>query len=283
MTDNFPILIPSSIQRVRCFMNTKGRFKAKPWAGTDETLDTFLSLLSSRVNDNVFWKDLQLLLNEIAKDLKYRLSLKERVIDNEVLNSDRYDDLLDEIRKAASLATVEKDSFKSCIGKLSLQAASLLFLMGSVAAIGCVDNNLSDNSGTDVFCDTETCIGTDVNIDTDSNTGSDTEANTDTQSEPEDTSQYRTLEEIVAEVISDTTRQAEILSCIEGLHDSWHDGLEELFQNEEDNVIRNRLNMCLMNEYPVNFCDDPKSAGEYNVDALLNNCAIPVYLGVHFE
>ncbi len=291
MADNSSILIPSSIQRVKCFMNKEGRFKVKPWAGTDEILDSFFALLSNRANDDAFWKNLQMLLKDITKDVKYRLSLKDRAIDNEVLNSDRYDVLLDEIRAAVSGATIKKGAFKTCIGKLSLQSSSLLFLMGGVAALGCSDKNPSDTTGTEVSYDTETAIdtgtdtsiNTDVTIETDSDTSSDTEANTDTQSDTEDTSQYRTLEEIVTEVISDEPYRAQVLSCIEGLNDSWHDGLEELFQNEEDAVIKNRIDRCLMVNYLIDFCNDPESAGEYNVDALLNNCVVPIYIGVRFE
>ena len=66
------VVIPSSIQRVRCFMNTERRFKVKPWAGVDETLDAFYALLADRSGNDAFWKDLRGLMEDISSDLKKR-------------------------------------------------------------------------------------------------------------------------------------------------------------------------------------------------------------------
>ncbi len=325
MKQQAPILIPSSIQRVRCFMNADGRFKVKPWAGVEETLDVFSALLTHQSNDDAFWDKLHVLVDEIAKDLRARLAARGTAVENEVLDSEHYVDLLHEIRRAASHTDTGKGAFNACLKKLSGPAVSLMFLLGSVVTIGCTestdatpdggdhspgitstDSTSGADSNSDSLHDTDIDSDTDTESDVDTDTGSDvdtgtesdvdtgTESDVDTGTESDiDTMSdsgtntgtddgFQTLEEIVREVITDESTQEEIMVCIDGLHESWHDGLQTLFQQESDSEIQSQLD-CLLNGYRIDMCNDPKAAGEYDVEMLLNNCAVLLYLGVRFE
>lgn len=278
------VLIPSSIQRVRCFINADGRFKIKPWTSVEETLDAFSELLTQQSNDDAFWHNLRFFLGEVSKDLKKRDSVKDHAVDNETLSENRYADLLDEIRTAAAKTETGKGAFERCIRNLSAPAMSTLFLLGGIASLGCTEGTPVDDNETDTSSETDTDAdagdtdsGADMGSDT--STDSDAGANADTETSSES---LRSLTEIIRDVVASESEQDDILGCIEGLHDSWHAGLEELFQNKADSEIVAQLN-CLMNEYPNNLCDDPEATGEYSLDTLLDNCSVLLYLGVQFE
>ena len=72
----------------------------------------------------------------------------------------------------------------------------------------------------------------------------------------------------------------ETLECIDALRASWRTGLTELFQNEECSEILHQLSCLTATQ---DFCSDPEAAAKYDLDTLMNNCAILVYLGVRFE
>lgn len=272
MNEQSSILIPSTMQRIRCFMSTEGSLKVKPWATVDETLDGFFGLLSRSAADDDFWKGIRKLLGDISADLKRRQAAAGKALDNEVLDTLRYDDLLAEIRKAVNGRPGGKGAFVGCLSGLSAKAVSLMFLLGGVAAAGCSDDstgNLAADSESDAIVET----------DSDSNDPMDTASDTDSN-DPTDTDfSNMSLAQIVEAVVEDEIQQEAIINCIDGLNDSWETGLEALFQSETDDEIVTQLG-CLM---IGNLCDNPDAAGEYSLETLLDNCAIAVYLGIRFE
>lgn len=301
-----PVVIPSSIQRVRHFMNTEGRFKVKPWADVDETLDAFYALLANRSENDAFWTKLRGLMEDLASDLKKRSRFAGRALHNEVLDSTRYDDLLEEIRVAAAAFPDAKGSFVKSLASLSAPAMSLLLLLGGVMTAGCYQNTGVDEDG--VGADAGTSGDADVDGDSDADTDGDTDTNgdgdTDTKgdldsdldSDPDtaeatdtldsdsgDGTDGKTLESIIEQVVADPDEQADILACIDSLHESWYSGLEELFRGESESQILDDLRCLMDNRFSSSLCSDPEAAPEYSYDALLNNCIVVVYLGVKFE
>ena len=85
-------------------------------------------------------------------------------------------------------------------------------------------------------------------------------------------------------MVGNPADQEAILSCIDSLHDSWTTGLEELFRSESEGDIEYYL-QCLMSPShgSSSLCENPDNAGEYDLNKLMNNCVVLVYLGVRFE
>ena len=282
MESQSAVIIPSAIQRLRCFMAAEGRHNVKPWASVDETLDAFYRLLSRNANDDRFWRGIRGLLGDISSDLKQRTRTNGRTLDNEVLNAETYDDLLAEIRGAVQGNSGRRGAFISCMSRLSAPAVSLLFLLGGAATLGCSEDS---QNGTDTGTDPNPDNGDGTDSDSDIADGTDSDSD-EIESDSMDSSDNgetdfsaMSLAQIVQTVTQDEDATTNIVSCIESLGDSWKTGLEELFQSEDSEDIARQLD-CLMR---TGFCDNPDTAGEYSLDTLLNNCAVAVYLGVHFE
>jgi hypothetical protein len=262
------IMIPSSIQRIRCFMKTEGGLKVKPWITVEETLDAFYSLLTTNNHNDTFWQKLDGLLSDISGDLKTRLQADDRVVDNEVLNTAQYADLLAEIRATLPANSVGKGAFRAGLSRLSAPATALLLLMGGITTTGCMDLDGSNYDGKDTT-NIHHSEGDDTDTDSDIFDSSSTAQSSD--------GVEGSLEEIVREVIPDENTQEALKDCIDKLHESWQTGLEELFQGETEGEIEYQLS-CL-----IRGCQDPDAMGEYALDTLLDNCAVVIYLGVKFE
>ena len=272
MEQNPPILVPSSIQRIRCFMNAEGNARVAPWAGVEETLDAFTALLASSAGQDPFWQGLHPLLKILTGDLKRRLKADGAAVDNEILDVERHADLLAEIRAAVARVQTGKGGFRRCLVGLSAPAVGLLILLGGAATAGCTDSTdaTPDNGPADTDADTD--IDTDTDTDTDTDIDTDTDTDTDNGA---DTDTGKSLENIIIEH-ADADAQAMLLDCIDALDASWHTGLEELFNSEEDAEIERQLS-CLQN-----LCMDNPDPGEYDLQTLLDNCVVTVYLGVRF-
>jgi len=145
------LLVPSSIQRIRSFLVEMCGMKVKPWASTEETLAALHATLSARHRCGIFWDSLRTLLESLARDLKTRCSaLPGALIDNEVLDSERYVRLLDEIRQGLAQqqsAGTTTSSFRHLSAALSAPALGLLLFLGGVASIGCEHSGLKQPAG----------------------------------------------------------------------------------------------------------------------------------------
>jgi hypothetical protein len=134
------LIVPSSIQRIRSFLVEICGMKVKPWAGTEETLGALHATLVARQGCDMFWTSLRVLLETLARDLKARQDAAPgALVDNEVLDSDRYATLIDEIRAALARQAAEApvSTFRRLASALSAPALGLLLLLGGAATIGC--------------------------------------------------------------------------------------------------------------------------------------------------
>jgi len=131
-------LVPSSMQRIRTFLNETCGMKVRPWAGTAETLAGLHAVLVRKSGCPIFWKSLQLLLERLAQDLKRREDAQpDQIVDNEILCSERYAALLDEIKGALAAEAPGRQTFAKLTAALSMQAAALLLLLAGVTSAGC--------------------------------------------------------------------------------------------------------------------------------------------------
>jgi hypothetical protein len=119
------LILPSAIQRIRSFLVEMSGMKVKPWATTEETLAALHTTLVARHPCQIFWTSLRGLLETLARDLKIRqASLPGALVDNELLDSDRYAMLLDEIRAALAAETGQPATFRRLASALSAPAVN---------------------------------------------------------------------------------------------------------------------------------------------------------------
>jgi len=257
-------VIPASMLRVRRFLARPGGMRIEPWAGVDETLDAFYDLLVTCRHDDAFWKDLESLLADLTDDMRARMRARGgTVIDNEVLDPGRHEALLAEIR--SSLDGREKGSggFRRLASALSVPAVGLLLVMGGVATVGCEDKSPGEDASTDAVA----------------------EPGADAADEPDavaDVECSETVSEILDRCVDNAGQRASILGCLGDLHESWNTGLEELLACEACDSVQFYLVECLLDGFR-DVCADPSSAGTFDLDTFMDNCATPIYLGLRFE
>jgi hypothetical protein len=132
------LILPSAIQRIRSFLVEICGMKVKPWASTEETLAALHTTLVARHKCQFFWTSLCGLLETLARDLVARqAALPGSLVDNELLDSERYATLLDEIRAALAVQAAEPATFRRLASALSTPALGLLLLLGGAATVGC--------------------------------------------------------------------------------------------------------------------------------------------------
>jgi hypothetical protein len=137
------LIIPSAIQSIRSFLIEMCGMKVKPWATTEETLAALHTTLVARHGCDIFWTSLRGLLETLARDLKLRQAATPgTLVDNELLDSERYATLLDEIRAALARQTTGPASFRRLASGLSVPALGLLLFLGGVASVGCSGSGL---------------------------------------------------------------------------------------------------------------------------------------------
>jgi hypothetical protein len=139
------LIVPSSIQRIRSFLVEMCGMKVKPWASTEETLAALHATLVARHGCDIFWTSLRVLLETLARDLKTRQEAAPgTLVDNEVLDGERYATLLDEIRASLAQQTADPPSatFRRLASSLSAPALALLLLLGGAASVGCDQTTL---------------------------------------------------------------------------------------------------------------------------------------------
>lgn len=148
------LLVPSSMQRIRSFLSEMCGMRVKPWASAEEILAALHNTLAARQGCEVFWDSLRVLLEKLASDLKTRdAAPPEALIDNEVLDGERYGRLLDEIRQSLSRQKAEQaggattGAFRQLSAALSAPALRLLLFLGGVAVAGCEHSGLRQGSG----------------------------------------------------------------------------------------------------------------------------------------
>jgi hypothetical protein len=278
MTARRSNLVPGSIQRVRCFLNVSGRMKVRPWATAGQTLDALHDALLARRADDAFWSGLGPLLDTLARDMRERLAAGNRVVDNEVLDPARRQELLDEIRSALEGRRPGRGAFGALASSLSAPALGLLILVGGVATAGCeAATSLEGDAAADVGPDSADAA-VDPAVDTYVDAPVDTAP--DPVLDPGCEHEGMTLEQIFDDCHFDADMRAFYVGCIDALHASWRTGLREYFECLPCSQVATDL-ACLSGM--VDYCTFPEEAGEFDLDRFLDNCATIIYLGVRFE
>jgi hypothetical protein len=304
-------LVPTSIQRIRAFLNDVCGMKVRPWAGVEETLDALHAVLVARQDCTIFWKSLHVLLERLAQDLRRREdAAPDQLIDNEVLNTDRYQSLLDEIKSALAQGRSTQGGFARLAAAVSMPAAALLLLLGGIATVGCgshtslsaANHDARQESTAPGDANPATTADTSVASAPDANPANTPKADSGTSpGNPDsaviilppapDTATTQdslaracdggcSVEDImVACGMAPATRQS-VSVCIARLRDSWRAGLTSGFAARSCNDIGTILSYCL-----PNYCE-PGAVSNSEFDPTVLDCQIPpiypIYIGVRF-
>lgn len=287
MENNGPRFVPASIQRVRCFMNNRGGLRVKPWATAGETLEAFHDMLVLQKQDEAFWKDLEALLAQMSQDVKRRIAAGGgSVIGNEVLDTARHQSLLTEIRRKLDGRRKSRGRFRALASALSAPAMGVLFILGAAVTAGCYSSSELRGDGWEDAADVAHDHDGDADAAPDPS-GDGTAETMDGRVDPvvdpvpdEVACEHEgeTIQEIIAECVTDDTSRAYYRQCVNALNESWKVGLKELFNCEPCNEIYQQLSDCLSWR-----CSDPASQGEFDAEEFLDNCSVVFYLGVRFE
>jgi len=278
------LIVPSSIQRIRSFLVEMCGMKVKPWASTEETLAALHATLVARHGCDIFWTSLRVLLETLARDLKTRQEAAPgTLVDNEVLDSDRYATLLDEIRASLAQQTADPPTatFRRLASSLSTPALALLLLLGGAASVGCdqttlhstpdaATQNLADAAKTqpDTKADAFVFLLPDMTLDTKS-------LNAPT-SNPDGAAV--TIQDIMQSCDMSDDEQANVLACLSNLRNSWTTGMASALEGNYCPEVSRLLN-CFVNK-PT--CTPPYASDEF-APGDLNICKPTIiYLGVRF-
>ncbi len=290
------LIVPSSIQRIRSFLVEMCGMKVKPWASTEETLGALHATLAARSGCDIFWTSLRVLLETLARDLKARQdAVPGTLVDNEVLEGERYVTLIDEIRAALARQAGETptSTFRRLASALSAPALGLLLFLGGAASIGCARAPFNNSSQTH---DAATPGLPDAN-------GSQPEARPDgpvyivlpdTRLAPDtapaaDANPPRdavttgpdggtvTIQDIMNSCNIPSEQQGAILGCLAMLDSSWRDGIAAALAGQDCAVVASDLEcnpgqVCVAQQYTSVFDPSDPRICQY----------IPIYLGVRF-
>ncbi len=299
MDGNRPELVPASLVRMRRFMCGTGGLVVKPWATSPEVLDAFHDLLVARRGDERFWQSLRSLLADMSGDVARRASAgRGHVVDNEILDPARMSSLLAEIRTALDRPASGRGAFRRLASALSVPSAGLLLVLGGVVTLGCESSQRIEgdaDSAADAPADTPLDTAADTAADTPDDVPPDTAldpAADPGHDPPGDDADCgadaacphgcETLEQILEECVPDPGMRQSYLDCIGSLHDSWSTGLTALFACEDCGQVSFHLGCCLTNG-ATDICGSPSTAGEFDLDAFLDNCGCYLYLAVRFD
>jgi len=277
MPRTHPRFVPSSIQRLRSALSGHG-LRAKPWASVEETLDACYDLLADHRTDEGFWQGLETLLAVLTRDLRTRMKApRSEVIENELLDETRLGALLAEIRRKVETGRGEKGRFAGFARRLSARAAGLALVLGGAITAGCY---------------TSTGLRGDVQETRDGVEEPDSDPAPDFRPDPDvplpdllpdpvpdppcDPA-GRTLDEILASCVSTVEMQEYYRECIDAMHASWRAGLTELFACESCGQVREQLMNCL--EWRCEYIDPDEA---FDLEAFLDDCGVPIYIGVRF-
>jgi len=292
------LMIPSSIQRVRAFLIERCGMKVKPWASAEETLAALHRTLVTLRGCDIFWTSLRGLLETLARDLKARQEAAPgTLLDNEVLDDQRYCSLLDEIRAALAAAAAGEQAagFRGLAAMLSASALGLLLFLGGAASIGCAGSPLhnagsrTDAAVTDLpapSSDAPTVritlpdgpplqiILPDVRI----------EPNPVTKTPDAGAATVGpdggavTIADIMASCNLDSRTQQAVLACLAGLRASWSTGMAELFAGASCSDVANDLDCFTYGQ----TCTGGGAGTEFDPATTRVCQPVIIYIGVRF-
>ena len=278
-----PTLVPSSLQRIRSFLGEKRRMKVKPWAGVEEILDAFHSVLAAHQGDDGFWDELQRLMRELLLDMDRRTEgTPGQIIDNEVLTANRQCGLLAEIRSvlASNQAGAGAGGFGRLAARLSMPAAVLLLLMGGVTAAGCNSSALRATGDAAGIAAGDTASPVlDASPAEPLIVGSPDAATATSPDVPTCDGTPEIWAGLLAkcEGLNDAGRES-LLGCIQHLDSTWHKTFAEQFGCSAS-CFSTTFELCL-SQYCARDWDRDGGA---DPSTMMANCMLPVYIGVRFE
>jgi hypothetical protein len=250
------LIVPSSIQRVRAFLVEMCGLKVKPWASTEEMLAALHTMLVARHRCDMFWTSLRVLLETLARDLKTRQEATlGALVDNEVLDGNRYTALLDEIKAclAGQGGNSANGSFRALASGLSGPALGLLLLLGGTVTVGCDRTPLPvQRPDAAMVADASKAEGP-----SDASTGFVLPPAPDvppaTYSKPDVAPPHDavavgpdgatvTIKDIMDSCNISSEEQSSVLACLSDLRDSWSTGLAQELAGASCSTVDNRLN-----------------------------------------
>ncbi len=297
------LMVPSSIQRVRSFLVEMCGMKVKPWASTEETLGALATTLISRHRCDIFWTSLRVLLATLARDVKRREEARPgALLDNEVLDNERYAALLDEIRTCLARQegeTTTTTSFRRLAAGLSAPALALLLLLGGAATVGCDRGALRSAPKAEDAAVVDDASAARLDARPDTSTDIVPPAVPDTAPGPDTTSVSITLPDtgpvpdaathgpdgatVTIQDIMDSCNlpsqnQTAVLACLARLRDSWTTGIAEALAGMPCDTVTSELS-CFA--YAGQACSFGSTA-EFVVGTTRVCEPILVYVGVRF-
>jgi hypothetical protein len=291
------LIVPSSIQRIRSFLIEMCGMKVKPWAGSEETLAALHATLVARNGCDIFWTSLRVLLETLARDLKTRQDAGPGVlVDNEVLDGERYAGLIDEIRAALAgqAAETPTSTFRRLAASLSTPALGLLLLLGGTTTIGCAREPLKSSSHdaaalglTDVgSSQPETKADSSIRIVLDTRPVPLPDAMTTPDTAP---AKYAatsgpdggpvTIQDILDSCNIPAEQQGKVLGCLAALDSSWSAGMAAALTGQNCSTVANAL---VCNSDEVCAAEYGRPAFDPAHPYFCQPAPIPVYIGVRF-
>jgi hypothetical protein len=290
------LIVPSSIQRIRSFLVEMCGMKVKPWAGSEETLSALHATLVARKGCDIFWTSLRVLLETLARDLKERQEAPTgELVDNEVLDGERYATLIDEIRAALAYqaAGTPTSTFRRLASTLSSPALALLLLLGGAASVGCdreplhspakmqdaATLNLADartaqpDSAVTITLPAQPDATNTVILIPQPDTSSPRDAVT---SGPDGAAV--TIQDIMDSCNVPSQVQTTVLACLTTLRSSWSTGLASVLAGQNCATVSNQLN-CFPSSYA---CLTGPPTSEFDPQSTPICKPVPIYYGVRF-
>jgi len=281
------LILPSAIQRIRSFLVEMSGMKVKPWATTEETLAALHTTLVVRHPCQIFWTSLRGLLETLARDLKIRqASLPGALVDNELLDSDRYAMLLDEIRAALAAETGQPATFRRLASALSAPAVGLLLLLGGAVTVGCDHSTLHGSAGDAGMPDatdakaTQLASSPDVAAisiqlpDASPDLPPDVSRALDARAPSAPDGATVTIQDILQ---SCNMAPDSVLNCLAKLRASWTTGVAESLAGEDCNSIASDL-LCFLQQN----CSGTPSSKDFSEVAAFYCPPVIIYAGVRF-
>lgn len=291
------LIVPSSIQRIRAFLVELCGMKVKPWATAEETLAALHATLVRRQSCDMFWSSLRVLLETLARDLKARESAAPgALLDNEMLSTEQYAALLDEIRTCMARQPSEPvPSFRRLAQGLSAPALGLLLLLGGVTTVACEGSPLHGSGAPDAAVTDTRPSQSDRPPDAAPDSAPDNSlyivlpdqalAKDDALAGTRDVKEAAstgpdgakvTIQEIMDSCNLASRTQTAVLACLGSLGESWTAGLADYLAGKDCYTVAGALSC---DTFP---CSSRSSPGEFDPSQLPLCQPVYIYLGVRF-
>jgi len=293
------LIVPSAIQRIRSFLVEMSGMKVKPWATTEETLAALHTTLVARHACQIFWTSLRGLLETLARDLKVRQEASPgSLVDNELLDSERYATLLDEIRAVLARQSAEPATFRRLATALSAPALGLLLFLGGAASVGCDgaglrgpaqarDAGQPDASITVTLPDAASAtapVDAQVAPPPSAPDGAiilvlpDTRPPTDAVAPSQSDGATVTIQDIMQACNIPDQQQSQVMGCLSTMRASWTTGIVGLLAGADCYSVAVDLRYCST----PNTCNPAMAGGEFDGKMPAICLPIVIYAGVRF-